>query len=415
MQEPVIQIRNLSKRYRIGRADHRSDTLLGSVLKGIQSPLNNLRRIRSLSTFRDDESDVCWALKEVSFDVQEGDVLGIIGHNGAGKSTLLKILSRITEPTSGEIRIRGRVASLLEIGTGFHPELTGRENIYMNGTLLGMRKHEIDKKFDEIVHFSGVDSFIDTPVKFYSSGMRVRLGFSVAAHLEPEILIIDEVLAVGDAEFQRKCLGKMEDVAKQGRTVLFVSHNMNAVQTLCEKSILLANGRVVLFDSSEKVVNSYLNKIGSKYSWTPPENEKNYDDLKEIIVKEVKCSHLSSISISDNFHIDVLIAVKKKQESLIHLNLFFKAQGETAFVACSQQIQPDIGDYLFRFFFPENLLNNLNYQVDLMVVKRATGIIKIREVLQVDLIDDRDIGWKGNFPGYLRPEIETKIERVSHE
>ncbi|HAH37111.1 MAG TPA: ABC transporter ATP-binding protein, partial [Algoriphagus sp.] len=225
----VIKVSNLSKRYRLGLKEKYADTLVGKISQIIRSPYDNLKRLRDLNRFGLEDDSVFWALKDVSFEVKEGEVLGIIGKNGAGKSTLLKILSQITEPTSGNIEIHGRVASLLEVGTGFHPELSGRENIYMNGTILGMTRREIDSKLDEIIDFSGVEKFIDTPVKFYSSGMKVRLGFSVAAHLDPEILIIDEVLAVGDYEFQKKCLGKMEDVSKnQGRTVLFVSHNLEA-------------------------------------------------------------------------------------------------------------------------------------------------------------------------------------------
>jgi lipopolysaccharide transport system ATP-binding protein len=228
----VIQVQNLSKRYRIGLRENRPDTFLGQIGGILRAPFDNLRRLRSMSKFGADDDSIFWALKDINFEVQQGEVLGIIGHNGAGKSTLLKILSRITEPTTGEVRLKGRVSALLEVGTGFHPELTGRENIFMNGTILGMTRREINTKLDEIVDFSGVEKYLDTPVKFYSSGMKVRLGFAVAAHLEPEILIIDEVLAVGDAEFQRKCLGKMEDVASQGRTVLFVSHDMGAMSNL---------------------------------------------------------------------------------------------------------------------------------------------------------------------------------------
>jgi lipopolysaccharide transport system ATP-binding protein len=263
MTDTVITIDKLSKRYRIGLKEEIPDTLAGALAGFVRSPLRNLKRLRSLSSFQsnsngDDPEDVIWALKDVSFEVKQGEVVGIIGRNGAGKSTLLKILSRITRPTSGEALIDGRVSSLLEVGTGFHPELTGRENIYLNGTILGMRKSEIDRKFDEIVAFSGVEKFIDTPVKRYSSGMQVRLAFSVAAHLEPEILIIDEVLAVGDVEFQKKCLGKMGEVAQGGRTVLFVSHNMRAVTNLCEKAILLRDGKIAAFDETKAVVEAYL-------------------------------------------------------------------------------------------------------------------------------------------------------------
>lgn len=255
----MISVRGISKKYRVGLRDAKSDTLAGSLMSLFTAPLRNFKRIRNLSKMRADDESIFWALRDVSFDVAQGEVVGIIGHNGAGKSTLLKILSRITEPSEGEIVIRGRVSSLLEVGTGFHPELTGRENVYMNGTILGMTKKEIDRKFDEIVSFSGIERHIDTPVKFYSSGMKVRLAFSVAAHLEPEILIIDEVLAVGDVDFQRKCLGKMEDVAHQGRTVLFVSHNMAAVTSLCSRGILLKEGKIIFDGSSAEVTNKYLN------------------------------------------------------------------------------------------------------------------------------------------------------------
>ncbi len=260
MSQSVIKVRNLSKRYRLGLKEKQSDTLVGQISQIIRSPYENLKRLRDLNRFGQEDESVFWALKDIFFEVKEGEVLGIIGKNGAGKSTLLKILSQITEPTSGKIEIYGRVASLLEVGTGFHPELSGRENIYMNGTILGMTRREIDSKLDEIIDFSGIEKFIDTPVKFYSSGMKVRLGFSVAAHLDPEILIIDEVLAVGDYEFQKKCLGKMEDVSKnQGRTVLFVSHNMVAVKNLCTRVLLLKDGCLIANGNSFSVIDSYLN------------------------------------------------------------------------------------------------------------------------------------------------------------
>lgn len=258
MAKSIIKVENLSKRYRLGLKEKQANTLIGQLANAIKSPYENFKRLRKLSKFGEEDESVFWALKDIDFEVQKGEVLGIIGKNGAGKSTLLKILSQITEPTTGRIEMNGRVASLLEVGTGFHPELSGRENIYMNGTILGMTRREIDKKLDEIIDFSGVEKFIDTPVKFYSSGMKVRLGFSVAAHLDPEILIIDEVLAVGDYEFQQKCLGKMEDVSKnQGRTVLFVSHNMEAVKSLCSKSLLLQYGNVELMGATNQVVDHY--------------------------------------------------------------------------------------------------------------------------------------------------------------
>lgn len=252
MSDIAIRVENLSKRYRIGRAQQRHDTLRDSLAASLRS----LGQWGSRNG--QTPSDDFWALKDVSFEVKQGEVVGIIGRNGAGKSTLLKILSQITEPTSGRVELHGRVASLLEVGTGFHPELSGRENIYLNGAILGMRRTEINQKFDEIVAFAEIEKFLDTPVKHYSSGMYVRLAFAVAAHLEPEILLVDEVLAVGDAAFQKKCLGKMGDVAKQGRTVLFVSHNMGAISTICPTSILLQSGQMLIKGDSTTIIDQYL-------------------------------------------------------------------------------------------------------------------------------------------------------------
>jgi lipopolysaccharide transport system ATP-binding protein len=249
----VITAERLSKAYRIGVAEEIPDSFVGALGQLIRSPWRNFKNLRDLNTFGnkslvyDDgieaESSIYWALKNVSFDVEQGEVLGVIGKNGAGKSTLLKVLSRITEPTSGRATIRGRVSSLLEVGTGFHPELSGRENVYLNGTILGMSKGEIDGKFDQIVEFSGIAKFLDTPIKRYSSGMKVRLAFAVAAHLEPEVLIIDEVLAVGDLEFQKRCIGKMQEIAGVGRTVIFVSHDFPSVQSLCTKALIMNQGK----------------------------------------------------------------------------------------------------------------------------------------------------------------------------
>ncbi len=260
--EVVIRAEGLGKKYIIG---HETERERYAALRDVAAHVarnvwkRTVDAARGRSIVRGEATEEFWALKDVSFDVKRGEVLGIIGRNGAGKSTLLKILSRITEPTEGRVSIAGRVASLLEIGTGFHPELTGRENIYLNGAILGMNRSEIKRKFDEIIDFSGVEKFIDTPVKRYSSGMHVRLAFSVAAHLEPEILIVDEVLAVGDAEFQKKCLGKMEEVAEsRGRTVLFVSHNMAAVQALCGKCILLRDGQLASIGAAADVIELYL-------------------------------------------------------------------------------------------------------------------------------------------------------------
>ncbi len=257
MGTPAIRVEKLSKMYRIGAKEQQPQTLIETLRRAAASPLDYLR-----STLRPPrEEEIFWALRDISFEVKRGDVVGIIGRNGAGKSTLLKILSRITEPTSGRAIINGRVGSLLEVGTGFHPELTGRENIFLNGAIMGMRGNEIQRKFDEIVDFSGVEKFIDTPVKHYSSGMYVRLAFAVAAHLEPDILIIDEVLAVGDAAFQKKCLGKMSDVATGGRTVLFVSHNMAAVQQLCQSGMVLNEGAVSFQGDIGSTINHYAQDV----------------------------------------------------------------------------------------------------------------------------------------------------------
>src|SRR6188768_1221328 len=248
--KPILEIHQLAKKFRIQH-------LPGGYMS---------LRERMLHTFKFENTtnEDFWALNDVSFQVQRGESIGIIGRNGAGKSTLLKILSKITPPTKGKIISRGRIASLLEVGTGFHPELTGRENIFFNGSLLGMKRKEIELKFDEIVSFSGVEKFLDTPLKHYSSGMQLRLAFSVAAFLEPEILVIDEVLAVGDAEFQKKCLGKMEDISKSGRTILFVSHNMGAVQNLCHKAILLEQGKIVQHALVDQVIQAYQSSFSSK-------------------------------------------------------------------------------------------------------------------------------------------------------
>lgn len=259
VSERAIRVERLGKKYHIGAVQPRYVAFRDKLASAVAAPVRRAGKLlRGQATGAAELDEVIWALKGVSFGVREGEVVGVIGRNGAGKSTLLKVLSRITEPTEGFAEIRGRVGSLLEVGTGFHPELTGRENIYLNGAILGMRREEIERKFDEIVEFAETRRFLDTPVKHYSSGMRVRLAFAVAAHFEPEILIVDEVLSVGDAGFQRKSLGKMGQVARAGRTVLFVSHNMAAITRLCERAILLEQGRIVMDGPSEKVVSAYL-------------------------------------------------------------------------------------------------------------------------------------------------------------
>ena len=289
----LIKVENLSKQYRlglVGTGTMRDDfTKWWSGIRGKENPLLKLGETNDRTTTGN--SDYVWSLRDINFNVNQGDVLGIIGRNGAGKSTLLKILSRITAPTTGSVKIKGRVASLLEVGTGFHPELTGLENIYLNGAILGMKKAEITKKLDEIIQFSSVERYVDTPVKRYSSGMYVRLAFAVAAHLDPEILIIDEVLAVGDTEFQNKCLGKIKDISGEGRTVLFVSHNMGSVQNLCNRGILLNNGEVLFDGSSADAVTAYvssaINFNTSNYIEIQKEH-KNNGVLSEIEVKSLE-------------------------------------------------------------------------------------------------------------------------------
>jgi lipopolysaccharide transport system ATP-binding protein len=269
MSEIAIRVEGLSKRYRIVAAQQRHDTLRDQIADAFTVPFRRIAAAARGQPFAvRGQDETIWALKNVSFEVKRGEVVGIIGRNGAGKTTLLKILSRITEPTEGYADIHGRVGSLLEVGTGFHPELTGRENIYLNGAILGMKRAEIERKFDEIVAFSEVEKFIDTPVKHYSSGMHVRLAFAVAAHLEPEILLVDEVLAVGDAAFQKKCLGKMGDVAREGRTVLFVSHNMAAIRQLCETGILLRSGAMAYYGDVSECVATYLADVSNQNHFT---------------------------------------------------------------------------------------------------------------------------------------------------
>jgi lipopolysaccharide transport system ATP-binding protein len=259
MNNIAIRAEKLGKRYRIGLKKKMHESIGAALLDIVTSPIKNYRKYRSLYVFDDDNGeDVIWALKNVSFELRRGEILGVIGRNGAGKSTLLKVLSRVTDPSSGRAEIRGRVSSLLEVGTGFHPELTGRENVYLNAIILGMSKKEVNRKFDQIVDFSEVGKFIDTPVKRYSSGMKVRLAFAVSAHLDPEILIVDEVLAVGDMQFQKKCIGKMENVASSGKTVLFVSHNMAAIQNLCTRGILLEHGELVYDLPVDQAVKRYI-------------------------------------------------------------------------------------------------------------------------------------------------------------
>ena len=307
----AIKVENLSKAYQLGEIGtgtlSRDLERYWAKLRGKEDPFLKIGEINDRTV--KSESDIVWSLKDINFDIEQGDAVGIIGRNGAGKSTLLKILSRVTSPTTGNIKVKGRVASLLEVGTGFHPELSGRENIFLNGAILGMRKAEIKKHFDAIVDFSGVERYIDTPVKRYSSGMYVRLAFAVAAHLESEILVVDEVLAVGDAEFQKKCLGKMNDVSKgEGRTVLFVSHNMASINNLCAKSILLNNGKLDFFDSTEKTINQYL-KTKPKWISIKDRTDREGDQkikLFRVDFLDTNYNKLKNVSCGDDFIISLV-------------------------------------------------------------------------------------------------------------
>jgi lipopolysaccharide transport system ATP-binding protein len=302
MSEPVIKVEHLSKRYRIGTNQTRYGSLRESLTDALRAPFKKRQAGQ-------DEPDFIWALKDVSFEVEQGEVLGIIGRNGAGKSTLLKILARITKPNEGKVRLRGRVGSLLEVGTGFHPELTGRENIYLNGAVLGMKRLEIQRKFDEIVDFAEIEQFLDTPVKHYSSGMYMRLAFSVAAHLEPEVLLVDEVLAVGDASFQKKCLGKMSEVARGGRTVFFVSHQMGAIRNLSDRCLLLSEGTLIFEGIVEETIRKYLTTY-SFYSGTWNRSIKDNTGplfFERIYITNSKGEITGSILSSEDFTINMRI------------------------------------------------------------------------------------------------------------
>jgi lipopolysaccharide transport system ATP-binding protein len=346
------------------------------------------------------EAETFWALKDVSFEIKQGEVLGIIGRNGAGKSTLLKILSRITEPSSGRAVINGRVGSLLEVGTGFHPELTGRENIYLNGAILGMKKAEIDKKFDEIVEFAEVEKFLDTPVKRYSSGMYVRLAFAVAAQLEPEILLVDEVLAVGDVAFQRKCLGKMGDVARQGRTVLFVSHNMGSIANLCSHGILLGDGKVIYQGSSEKTIGKYLEHGSPARSevYLTDARELYSDDLefKSVKILERNGNPASQVLLSQGFEIEVIYQIKIPIYGSNVTFTLWNRSGICVFQSTDVDQDPKTidsirlpGFYISRCFVSGNYLRPGNYYIDIASSIPSVRILdSIANVISLEVVDD---------------------------
>ncbi len=375
MSDITIRVEGLSKQYRIGAKAVPYLTLRDS-LSGLGAKVFGFF---SSNGQKDHEQTLFWALKDVSFEVKQGEVIGVIGRNGAGKTTLLKILSRITEPTEGRVEIHGRIASLLEVGTGFHPELTGRENIYLNGAILGMKKAEIERKFDEIVAFAEVDKFIDTPVKYYSSGMYVRLAFAVAAHLEPDILLVDEVLAVGDANFQKKCLGKMGEVARQGRTVLFVSHNMEAVQRLCPRALLLNEGSVIMDGPSEKTVEEYL-EVGIS------QGERLWKDMAQAPGNEIvrllgirSKNHNGAVcyqfDVRDPVVIEIEYAVLKEGYQLCATLEFQNAKGQGLFVShdnyisgpWNRQSPCPAGFYRATCFLPGDFLTGGDIVVSLRI------------------------------------------------
>ncbi len=411
MSDLAIRVNNISKLYHIGAKQKRHDTLRDSIMSAFEAPKRWFGRNGQAA-----EEDL-WALKDVSFEVKHGEVVGIIGRNGAGKSTLLKILSRITKPTTGSIEMHGRIASLLEVGTGFHPELTGRENIYLNGAILGMRRAEIDRKFDEIVAFAEIEKFLDTPVKRYSSGMYVRLAFAVAAHLEPEILIVDEVLAVGDAEFQKKCLGKMGDVAKEGRTVLFVSHNMHAVTALCHWAIQLNKGMIVRRANALEVVEQYLGETLNEVArteWRGSEGDENVSLRKTMITTQ----NGSPFTTDEEVNIVIELEVLREVYALVvAVEIWNVRQQLLAYTAQddkesppSQVLRP--GVYEWQLTIPPNTFAEgtyiIRFDVGLHFRKR---IIDGQGTLRVDLHNTSGIGRRYGsnvWTNLVRPDWKWK-------
>ena len=371
MNDIAIRVENLGKRYRIGAREKRANTLRERLGNLAASPFDYLR-----STLRGpSEEEIIWALKDVSFEVKQGEVLGIIGRNGAGKTTLLKILSRITEPTEGYAEIHGRVGSLLEVGTGFHPELTGRENIYLNGAILGMKRAEIDRKFDEMVAFAEIEKFMDTPVKHYSSGMYVRLAFAVAAHLEPEILLVDEVLAVGDVAFQKKCLGKMRDVAREGRTVLFVSHNMAAIEVLCSSAMLIENGKNHPIASSKQVIETYLQGVRNLASLSirDRKDRRGKGKIRFVDVEFFGKNDADAYAIGDDICVRAKVISDYAFDVRARLIMNIYTANELGLIACDSKVQgktytiPGASETTIVCKIHSPLLNYGNYHVNLVI------------------------------------------------
>ena len=420
MSDIAIQVNKLSKRYRIGKPAG-DQNRRNAILKAISMPFNYL-----ISSLREPSPDeIIWALKDISFSVKQADTIGIVGRNGAGKSTLLKILSRITEPTSGQVLLNGRVGSLLEVGTGFHPELTGRENVYLSGAIMGMKRAEIDRKFDEIVAFSEIEKFIDTPVKRYSSGMYVRLAFGVAAHLEPEILLVDEVLAVGDAAFQKKCLGKMGDVSKEGRTVLFVSHNMVAVQSLCSRAVWINNGQVVEEGPTNQVVSSYLHTSytsSTERVWDEKSTAPGNDKVRLHRVRVFPKDGSSSDTIAMQSPLDIEVEFwNLVPDARLHVTLHVCTEQQVvAFSTCNSQMDMAWRDRpypagLFRTVchIPGNFLNSGTYRVLLLVVENSDTVIYQHEDLvsfEVQDVETRPGHWFGKEPGAVQPWLQWNTE-----
>lgn len=425
MSDIAIRVENLSKRYRIGLKDEMPDTLMGAMKSWLKSPLANYHQLRRLSHFSDnghDSNDIIWALKDISFEIKHGEVVGVIGRNGAGKSTLLKILSRITEPTSGRAIINGRVSSLLEVGTGFHPELTGRENVYLNGTILGMSKQEVDRKFDEIVAFSEVEKFIDTPVKRYSSGMQVRLAFAVAAHLEPEILLVDEVLAVGDVSFQKKCLGKMSDVARAGRTVLFVSHNMAAIQRLCDSAILLNQGQVNARGTAMEVTELYLQAgIATSLCWerqSPPPNDVYF---QKVYLSDEIGEILEYVTTTTSLKVVIEFAIKHRKHRDLQLSVnVVDGNGDTLFVSAPQDARltppEEPGCYRAELYLPKVFMAKT---YGLIANLWVPGLGELDEVADLQFAVQETATWSNSTPegrvGRLALLCDWSIENIAEK
>ena len=422
MSDIAVYTENLGKQYHIGRIVKKNRTLRDTIAEAVMSAFERMRGVlRGQAAQASSQEDTIWALRKVSFEVKQGEVVGVIGRNGAGKSTFLKILSRITEPTEGTADIHGRVGSLLEVGTGFHPELTGRENTYLNGAILGMRRHEIDAKFDEIVAFSEVEKFIDTPVKHYSSGMRLRLGFAVAAHLEPEILLVDEVLAVGDAEFQRKCIGRMGSVATEGRTVLFVSHNMGAITQLCGRALWLDGGQPRLVGPAIDVVASYMSAgIDSYAYWTAPEDasEDSEIQLKSARLVSSESELTNTVAFDEAFQIEIAYhSVAPARDASIALRLH-DAMGnivletmDTDHTELKGAVR-ETGEYLSVCSVPRYFLKPGRYYLSLFSF--IEGIKYIERYDTVLCFDVSEVGYRLNHPrlGAVAPVLDWQTTRT---